>query len=456
MEINEIFLERMRDMLGEDYPAFFAALTKGDAVRGARVNLLKAPSGEMPEIEGFTTREISYVDNGYILDGAGQVGRSAAHHAGIIYMQDPGAMSVMSALDIDPDWWVADLCSAPGGKSSQIAERLGDGGFLLANEYVPKRAKIIVSNFERLGISRAIVTSLDVGEIKKLYTEVFDLVVVDAPCSGEGMLRKSEEARAEWTPESPAACRERQLEILRNAYSILKPGGKLVYSTCTWSIEENEEVVARIISEFPDLRIIPVKKSLADATSDGIPYGGDERLRMTRRCYPHITEGEGQYVALLEKAENSEHMTTIHYKDNTKPLSKEEEKAVRDFFKSALITPPDARLAKHGDNIILIPHGCPIPPRSVFMGGVLVGEVRRGILYPSHHLFSSYGELFRLKVDLDEGDNRLASYLRGEEIATDTTDSGWCSVRYAKASLGGGKISGGRVKNHYPKGLRNN
>jgi hypothetical protein len=270
------------------------------------------------------------------------------------------------------------------------------------------------------------------------------------------MLRKSEEARAEWTPESPAVCRDRQLEILRNAYSILKPGGKLVYSTCTWSIEENEEVVARITSEFPDLKIIPVKESLRDATRDGIPYGGDERLKMTRRCYPHITEGEGQYVALLEKAENGRDMTTIHYKDSAKPLSKEEEKAVRDFFKSALIAPPAARLMKHGDNIILIPHECPIPPRSVFMGGVLVGEVRRGILYPSHHLFSAYGDLFRLKVDLYDADERLVSYLRGEEIATEISESGWCSVRYAGASLGGGKISSGRVKNHYPKGLRNN
>ena len=456
MEINEIFLARMREMLGEEYPEFLSALTEKEAVRGARVNLIKIPDGTMPEIEGFTSRSISYVDNGYILDGDGQVGKSAAHHAGIIYMQDPGAMSVMSALDIEPDWWVADLCSAPGGKSSQIAERLGENGFLLSNEYVPKRAKIIVSNFERLGISRAIVTSLDVAEIKKLYTEVFDLVVVDAPCSGEGMLRKSEEARGEWTPEAPAMCRERQLEILRNAYSILKPGGRLVYSTCTWSIEENEEVVSTLLRELPNLEIIPVKESLRVATSDGIPYCGDERLRMTRRCYPHITEGEGQYVALLEKRRNDNVMTTIHYKDSIKPLSKEEEKAVREFFSSALISPPKARLGKHGDNIILIPHDCPIPPRSVFMGGVLVGEVRRGILYPSHHLFSAYGDLFKLKVDLSDGDNRLVAYLRGEEIATDIEKSGWCSVRYNGASLGGGKISGGRVKNHYPKGLRNN
>ena len=456
MEINEAFLSRMQDMLGEDYPEFLAALTEDEAVRGARVNFIKRPDGSMPKIEGFSSRAISYVENGYILDGDGQVGRSAAHHAGIIYMQDPGAMSVMSALDIDPDWWVADLCSAPGGKSSQIAERLGDRGFLLSNEYVPKRAKIIVSNFERLGISRAIVTSLDVGEIKKLYSEVFDLVVVDAPCSGEGMLRKSEEARTEWTPESPAMCRERQLEILKNAYSILKPGGKLLYSTCTWSIEENEEVVATLISEFPNLKIIPVKESLRLATSDGIPYRKDERLRMTRRCYPHITEGEGQYVALLEKSENSAETTTIHYKDSTKPLSKEEEKIIRDFFASALSSPPKARLAKHGENIVLISHDCPIPPRSVFMCGVLLGEVRRGILYPSHHFFSAFGHLFKLKVDLNDGDPRLNAYLRGEEIETDIKDSGWCSVRYAGASLGGGKISGGRVKNHYPKGLRNN
>lgn len=455
MELHQAFLDEMKKMLGDEYPDFYKALTEDDAVRGARVNLVKMPSGELPTVEGFAAEPISYVDNGYILSGDGQIGRSPAHHAGIIYMQDPGAMSALAALDIEGDMWVADLCSAPGGKSSQAYERLGEGGFLLSNEYVPKRAKTIVSNFERLGIGRAIVTSLDTKELASMYDGAFDLVIVDAPCSGEGMLRKSEEAREQWTPEAPEICSQRQLEILRNAYKILAPGGRLLYSTCTWSIKENEGVVLSLLDEFPDLGIIPVRDRLKCATSDGIPLSGRDELRETRRCYPHKMRGEGQYVALLEKAENEHNSTTILYKDASKPLKKEDSAIIEAFFRDALTERPTGNLRMVGENIVLIPHSCPIPQRSVFMAGVLVGEIRRGVLFPSHHFFSAYGHLFKLKEDLSDGDVRLEKYLSGEEIESSLDSSGWCAVCYLGSTIGGGKISGGRVKNHYPKGLRN-
>lgn len=453
--LNESFKARMADMLGAEYDAFISALEGGEAVRGARVNLIKKKDGGIPEIEGYTARSIPYVNNGYILEGEGQIGRSAAHHAGLIYMQDPGAMAAMAAIDIEADWWVADLCAAPGGKSSQIAERLGEGGFLLSNEYVPKRAKTIVSNFERLGIRRAMITSMDTSVLGELFSEAFDLVVVDAPCSGEGMFRKSEEARSEWTPDMPRTSAERQRYILKNAYGLLKPGGKLLYSTCTWSKEENEEVALWLIESYPDLRIIPVRDELRDATADGIVINGREELRHARRCYPHTTEGEGQFVVLLEKEDKPKNKSTILYKSAEKQLSKDERQAIDNFFSDTLIKAPNVRCVRVGDNVVLLEHDCPIPCRSVFMSGVLLGEIKHGTVYPSHQFFSAYGHLFKNKEVLLPGDVRIEKYLGGEEIDARDVTGGWCAVMLGDAALGGGKASGGRIKNHYPKGLRN-
>ena len=182
--IPERFKEKMRDILGEEYPRFIEALENGEAVRGLRVNLIKTTAKQLVSDGEFALEPLSYVDNGFILREERAMGASPYHHAGSVYMQDPGAMASAAALDINADWWVADLCAAPGGKSSQIAERLGNEGFLLSNEYVPKRAKIIVGNFERLGVKNAIVTSMDTAKIRDMYEGVFDLVVVDAPCSG--------------------------------------------------------------------------------------------------------------------------------------------------------------------------------------------------------------------------------------------------------------------------------
>lgn len=212
--IPERFKEKMKNILGNEYPRFIDALENGEAVRGMRANLIKTSPEKLLGDGEFRLEPLSYVDNGFILREQRQMGASPYHHAGMVYMQDPGAMASAAALDIEPDWWVADLCAAPGGKSSQIAERLSEGGFLLSNEYVPKRAKIIVGNFERLGVRNAVVISLDTARLSEMYEGVFDLVIVDAPCSGEGMFRKSEEAIRDWSDENVELCAERQRETL--------------------------------------------------------------------------------------------------------------------------------------------------------------------------------------------------------------------------------------------------
>ncbi len=455
--LPEKFKEKMQKILGNEYPDFINAIENGDAVRGMRVNLAKTSLEDLLSVCTLPFRKIPYTDSGFILNDPSPMGRSPLHHAGMIYMQDPGAMAPISAIDIKPDWWIADLCSAPGGKSSQAAERLGDGGFILSNEYVPKRAKIVVGNFERLGIKNAMVTSLDTSELAKMFEGCFDLVIVDAPCSGEGMFRKSDEAIEAWSDENVELCQARQKDILENAKGLVKAGGYLIYSTCTYSPEENEDNVIDFLHKNTDFSLIPAKQPLIDATSDGIVRDGSEGLNieLTRRFYPHISQGEGQYLALMKKRENPQEKPRILYKDSSKPLSKAENELVSDFFKTTLISTPEGRLARVGENIVLIPHGCPVPQHSVFMSGVLLGEIKGKTIIPSHQFFSVYGRLFKSRIDLSPSSEDIEKYLHGEEIDAPSDISGFTAVTVAGVPLGGGKASGGRLKNHYPKGLRN-
>ncbi len=454
--LNEKFKMRMSALLGEEYEAFSDVLTK-EAVRGLRVNTIKTSKDKIESVFGENLIPLSYTDDGYIIRNSSGIGNSPEHHSGMIYIQDPGAMATANALDILPGWKVLDMCSAPGGKSGQAAAKIGDSGFLLSNEYVPKRAKTVVSNFERLGIKNAIVTSLDTEELPKMFSAIFDLVIADVPCSGEGMFRKSDEAVSEWSEENVIACSKRQRDIMKNASPLVKPGGYLLYSTCTYSIEENEMTVDKFLSENEDFDLVPVKKELSDVTRPGITFDGAKcgSLHLTRRFYPHVSEGEGQFIALMKKRENAEALQTILYKDATKPLSKDENAAITRFINACLKHTPEGRIAKVGDNIVILSHGFPVPPKSVFSAGVLAGTVEKGLFFPSHQFFSAYGSLFLKQEDFKAGDVRIAKYLRGEEIeAKQISDGGFCVITYEGAPIGGGKVSLGKIKNHYPKGLR--
>ena len=452
--LPEGFLKRAEALLGEEYADFIGSL-EGEAVRGLRANLIKTNTATVSRLFGDALTPIPYRLNGFIIDGEVRIGRTPEHHSGMIYVQDPGAMAALCATEIKPDFKVLDVCAAPGGKSSQAAELLGKGGFLLSNEYVPKRAKIVVGNFERLGVRNAVVTSLDSSELGEMFDGYFDLVIVDAPCSGEGMFRKSEEALNEWSEENVLACAERQKEILENVAGTVRAGGRLLYSTCTYSIEENEGVVSHFLKGHPEYRLIKVRDELSAATRNGIRAEGIdcEGIELCRRFYPHVSRGEGQFVALLER-ENDGKKQTILYKDGTKPLNKRERELAEGLLGDLLVEMPEGRLAKYGENIVLISHGVPIPPKSVFMSGVLVGELSGNMIKPSHQLFSAYGHLFKRRVELSRGDKRADEYLSGLEISAEV-ENGFCAVLFEGAALGGGKASGGRVKNHYPKGLRN-
>ena len=448
--LPERFTERMKEILGDDYPAFETALGEKN-VRAIRVNTTKISVKDFLSKTALTLSPISYADDGFIPEEIERIGTTAEHHAGMFYVQDPGAMATVKALDVKEGWTVLDACSAPGGKASQLASAIGEDGTLFANEYVPKRAKIIVSNFERLGIKNAVVTSLDTAKIGAMFDSYFDLVLCDAPCSGEGMFRKYDEAITEWSEDNVRLCADRQCEILNNLAPTVKAGGYLLYSTCTYSKEENEDTVSAFLSTHPDFSLCDVKEEMRAATADGL-----DGMKAARRFYPHLTKGEGQFIALMKKDENTDILPTILYKESVKSPTKDEIAVVKKFISDNIDGDIDGRFILWGEQIVLVPHDLPIPPYSVFMPGVSLGEVKKGNFFPHHQFFSAYGHRFKRQEALTKDDPRTEKYLRGEEIDSKTNENGWCAVTYEGVALGGGKISNGKVKNHYPKGLRNN
>ncbi|MBQ7314456.1 MAG: hypothetical protein IJW83_00395 [Clostridia bacterium] len=447
------FLKRMRPLLGEDFAPLIEALTEQEPVRAMRRTSKGRSLSPDALLSDFAPTPVPYEADGFYFVGEG-IGHTPAHHAGAIYVQDPGAMAAVAAVDIAPDARIVDLCAAPGGKSSQAQRALGEDGFLLANEIHPSRAKTVVSNVERLGMLRTMVTNLDTGTLCSLYDGYFDLAIVDAPCSGEGMFRKNEQALTEWSEEGVARCAERQAVILDHAATMVRPGGRILYSTCTFSPEENELCIDAFLDRHPDYTLVAPHPRVLPYTKPGLdlPYKHIQQVDFCRRFYPHIAPGEGQFFAVLQRTDGA-NLSTMLYKDASFPCQKTQKACIESFLKEHIDRPASLELRIVGDRPVLCPRGIAVPPRAVFSAGVLVGEVRGERVLPHHQLFSALGHAFRRSVELHDGDERIAAYLRGEEIA-DVGDDGFCAVRYEGVTIGGGKRSGHRVKNHYPKGLR--
>ena len=242
--LPELFLERMEQQLGEEYPAYLESLERPRAV-ALRVNPLK---GEKPALP-FVGEPVPWEPMGYYYDPEARPGLHPYHEAGVYYLQEASAMSAVALLDPKPGQTVCDLCAAPGGKTTQIAGRMESDGFLLCNEWSPKRAKILSRNVERLGVSNALVTNEHPQVLAEKYPGYFDRVLIDAPCSGEGMFRKEEAAVTDWSQETVEMCARRQAEILHSGAAMVRPGGRLVYSTCTFAPEEDEQAVALFLEE---------------------------------------------------------------------------------------------------------------------------------------------------------------------------------------------------------------
>ena len=447
------FEKRMRKILGDEYDLLAKELENGHPERSFRVNNAKISNEDFSRINPFSSCPIPYMDGAYYFEDE-KIGNHPYHHAGMIYVQDPAAMSVLNAIDIKEGIRALDMCSAPGGKSSQIAAKIGKNGTLVSNEYVSSRCKMMVGNFERLGLTNTIATNTDTNTLAEWFSEYFDLVLVDAPCSGEGMFRKNELAVSEWSEENVRMCAERQNGILRSAVKTLRAGGYLIYSTCTFAIEENEMQIDALLSEFPELSLVRVKPELEKNTADGVVFDGAQHsdLNLCRRFYPHRQKGEGQFFAVMKKYGDSE--GTINYKDASIALSRQEKEITEKFLAETLLSYSDLCIRKYNNNIVAVPNGFPLPKSRVFSSGVMLGEISKNVFTPHHQFFSAFASRFKRSLSLKLEDKRTKDYLSGQVIPCNIEKNGYAVVTVDGVGVGGCKVVDGMAKNHYPKGLR--
>lgn len=447
IKLPDSYTDRMKKILKNDYEDYLKALEQSPK-KAFRVNTDKISLDEFSEINPFGKKKIEYSENGFYLD-LEKAGNHPYHHAGMIYIQEPAAMTPAECVDFDKNSYVLDMCAAPGGKSTQLKNKLGNKGILVSNEIIPSRCKILTGNIERLGLKNCITTCMDTGRLSNTFPKTFDFIMCDAPCSGEGMFRKEEAALLEWSDENVKMCAARQSEILENAALCLKDGGIIVYATCTFSLEENEMVIDSFLENHPEFEIVPVKKEVQKVTQDGIFFEGckTENIRFARRFYPHKAIGEGQFMAVLKNR--------LEKTDKHTPPSKMNctDKTVLEFLENTLISFDKSAVKLYNNNPVYFENDFDIKDGTAFSYGVTIGEIKKNYFLPHHQFFMALGNNFKRKIELPLRDARVAKYLHGEEIEVEC-DNGWAAVLVDGVTLGGAKVVGGIAKNHYPKGLR--
>lgn len=423
MNLPAEFLQKMQKRLGAAYPAFLRSYEDAP-VRGVRANLLKLTAAEFAALAPFAREPVPWAEDGFYTD-AEKPGHTAAHHAGLFYAQEPSAMCAAPLLDVKPGERVLDLCAAPGGKTTQLAAAMRGEGVLVANEYVYDRARILSQNVERLGVTNCAAVNADTAALAAALPAYFDKILVDAPCSGEGMFRKDAVAVREWSAENVAHCAARQRAILDDAARLLAVGGTLVYSTCTFEPCEDEEQIAAFLSRHPGF----VKET--------------ERLLL-----PHEVRGEGHYAARLVKTEGEAR--------NASPFPQRRnaaaERAWREFAADFFVRPPEGAVTTLADGrMFLLPAFLPALPGRVLRAGLELGCFDGKRFTPAHALAMGV-TCADVRSVYALSDEDCIRWLRGEALPRE--GRGWGVAAWRGYPVGLGKASGGMLKNHYPKGLR--
>ena len=452
MQLPEQFLLKMKDLLKEDFDDFIHSYEDNRA-QGLRVNTLKIGLEEFQNISPFTLKKIPWVKEGFYYGLEERPGKHPYHDAGLYYIQEPSAMAAAEMVDPKPGERVLDLCAAPGGKTTHIAEKMEQQGFLLTNEIHPARAKILSQNVERMGITNAVVTNETPARLAQRFPAYFDRIMVDAPCSGEGMFRKDPEACAEWSPKNVEICSMRQLDILDSAAVMLRPGGRLVYSTCTFSPEENEGTISQFLKQNPHFEIEHVQ--VYEGFSKGRRDWAAEALaaiEQTIRIWPHQVQGEGHYIAVLRKMDGEEPAKRKYAKT---AADKKLLKSYQQFAEEALKEAPKGEYLLFGDQLYLVPEELlSLEQLKVIRPGWHLGTIKKNRFEPSHALaLALTGDQVVHKWNLNSDSRELAAYLKGESLPAEGP-KGWYLAEVDGYSLGWGKVSNGVLKNHYPKGLR--
>ena len=427
--LPEAFLTRMKAQLGNEYEAFLASLERPRAV-ALRFNPLK---GSRPQLS-FAGKPVPWEPSGVYYDPEARPGLHVYHESGVYYLQEASAMAPVALLDPQPGERVCDLCAAPGGKTTQIAGRMLGQGFLLCNEINPKRAKILSRNIERMAVSNALVTNEHPGNLAKRFPCFFDRVLVDAPCSGEGMFRKEEAAVTDWSQETVEMCSRRQAEILHSAARMVRPGGRLVYSTCTFAPEEDEGAVAAFLEAHPEF----VPEVIETPWFVPVENGG-------HRMWPHKLLGEGHFAAVLKKAEGE-------YEDIPSAKGEKLPKEWLCFAKELGIRLPEGKAVSFGQNLFWAPQEMPDLSRlKVLRPGLELGSVKKDRFEPAHALALWLPDC-KTEQRYGPESEQIKAYLHGDVVPSE--EKGWCLVKAGDYSIGWGKGDGRVLKNHYPKGLR--
>jgi len=455
-ELPETFLQRMRWLLGDEYEAFLRAYDTAPEV-GLRVNTLKLSPQSFRALAPFDLSPIPWSESAFLVPEDAQPGKHPYHAAGLYYLQDPSALVPSQLLDPQPGERVLDLAAAPGGKATHIASLMRNEGLLVANEIHPKRVQVLAENLERWGVRNAVMVNETPDRLADRLEGFFDKVLVDAPCSGEGMFRKSAAARADWSLELVAGCARRQLAILDQAARLVRPGGLLVYCTCTFAPEENEGVVARFLRTHPEFELVepPRRPGYAPGRPDWVADGESlPELRRTVRLWPHRGPGDGHFVALLARTGSGHPRTARLWQPHKVPG--QARRLYETFCRESLtITPAQDRLSLVGAHLYQIPSGLPaLQDLRVLRPGWLLGSITGNCFEPAHALAMSLAvDDVRRVIHLTADDPQVLAYLRGETLRVSGED-GWVMVAVDGYPLGWGKRVRGLVKNHYPRGLR--
>ena len=469
--LPEQFIERMKNMLGDEYEAFEASYAR-EKIQALRFNPLKGDKEAFLEKVPFSLASVSWSENGYYYEKEDTPGKHPYHEAGVYYIQEPSAQIPAALLGACPGERILDLCSAPGGKATQIAGAMDGEGLLVCNEYVAGRAKILSENVERMGIRNALVVNETPQRLADIFPGYFHRIMVDAPCSGEGMFRKNEEAYTEWSPENVQMCADRQDEILDAAADMLMPGGRMVYSTCTFAPLENECSIARFLMRHRDFTVVEVP--LLAGMEPGDPDWAEmemgvldgcirEQIRKTIRLWPHKINGEGHFAAVLKKDGElvADEQTIVYSRNGLERTSALKEcKEFEEFIKTEIKADwlkagkSDSYL-KFKDNIYLLPKEMPgLKGLKVQRSGLQLGMLLKNRFDPAHALALALKPEEVVHTWCLEGDSEDArNYLKGNTFPAEG-EKGWYLITVDGYSIGWGKLAGGIMKNHYPKGLR--
>lgn len=457
MELPIAFEEKMKEMLGEDYDNYLASFGQ-EAHQGLRVNTAKISVGDFLKLSPYELRAVPWCPNGFYYDKKEKPAKHPFYFAGLYYIQEPSAMTTASLLPVEEGDTILDLCAAPGGKSTELAAKLHGTGLLVTNDISNSRAKALLKNIEVFGVGNALVTSEPPNELAKRFPKFFDKILIDAPCSGEGMFRKQSSMIKAWENNGVDLFVGLQRSILKEAVTMLKPGGTIIYSTCTFSKEENEQSVEYLLSLDASLHLMELP--LFKGFDKGHPeWGttGNQELTKCRRLWPHRIEGEGHFVAMVRK--DTEEITTpvTEYVFSKERLSKE----AADFIKALDYPFELSRMDVQKERVFYIPEKMPfVKGLRILRCGLYMGDMKKNRFEPSQSLamFLKSSE-FSNAICLPAEDDRVVKYLKGETIELEPDEvksyrDGICLVCVKQYPLGFGKLSKGTIKNKYLPGWR--